>query len=81
MTLAGSCGWVAVLVSCAIVIVALLLAAMLGACLLLGAYEQVSNPHASEDARAEYQNATAQIGTGTAGLNHAVNSVTGGGTT
>ena len=73
-----SCGWVAVLVACAVVILAVLLAAMLGACLLMGAYDSVSNPHASQDARAEYQNATAGISAGTAGLDQAVRNVTGG---
>jgi len=78
MNLIESCGWVGAMVACAIVILALLLAAMMGFCLLLGAYEDVSNPHASEDARVEYQNISAEIRTGTAGLNHAVRNITGG---
>ena len=72
------CGGVAITVACAIVVVALLLAALLGFCVLLGAYNSATNPHASEDARASYQNATADISTGTAGLNQAVLNVTGG---
>ena len=79
MNLITFCGGVAMMVACAIVLVAVLLAALLGFCLVLGAYESVSNPHASEDARVSYQDATAEIGTGTAGLNQAVRNVTTGG--
>ena len=78
MTLTDFCGNIALTVACGIVLVCVLLAALLGFCLVLGAMEDVSNPHASEDARVQYQNVTAEIGTGTAGLNQAVRNVTGG---
>lgn len=73
------CGGVALMVACAIVLIAVLLVALLGFCLVLGAADSVSNPHASDDARAEYQNVTVEISAGTAGLNQAVRNVTGGG--
>jgi flagellar basal body-associated protein FliL len=80
MSLFDFCGKVACLFACLIVLVAVLMAAMLGFCLVLGAYESVSNPHASEDARVSYQNVTAEIAAGTAGMNQAVRNVTSGGT-
>ena len=78
MSLINFCGGIAVTVACAIVITGLLLFAVLVFCLILGAGNSLVNPHASEDARASYQNATSDISTGTAGLNQAVRNVTGG---
>jgi len=78
MNLTDICGNIALSVSCAIVLVCVLLAALLGFCMVLGAYESVSNPHASEDARVQYQNVTAEISTRTTGLNQAVRNITGG---
>ena len=78
MTFINFCGGIAVTVACAIVITGLLLFALLGFCLILGAGNSLVNPHASEDARASYQNATSDISAGTAGLNQAVRNVTGG---
>jgi len=72
------CGKVALGFACLIVIVSVLMFLMLAACTAIGACESVSNPHASEDARAEYQNVTAEISTGTAGFDQAVNNITGG---
>ena len=78
MSLVGFCGKVAIAVSCLIVLISIFLFILLGACVALGGCESVSNPHASEDARAEYQNVTAEIAAGKAGLNLAVQNVTGG---
>ena len=78
MTFINFCGGIALSVACAIVITALLLFALLGFCLILGAGNSLVNPHASEDAQASYQNATSDISAGTAGLNQAVRNVTGG---
>ena len=78
MTFINFCGGIALTVACAIVITGLLLFAVLGFCLILGAGNSLVNPHASEDARASYQNATSDISAGTAGLNQAVRNVTGG---
>ena len=71
MSLINFCGGIAVTVACAIVITGLLLFALLGFCLILGAGDSIVNPHASEDARASYQNATSDISTGTAGRTEA----------
>jgi hypothetical protein len=79
MTIVDFCGGVAIYVACLIVLFVLFLGLMLGMCVVLGAYESVSNPHASEDARVQYQNITAEISTGTAGMDQAVLNVTGGG--
>lgn len=79
MNLLSFCSGVAMMVACALAIAAVLLAALLGFCVVLGAAGDVSNPHASEDARVSYQNVTAEIGTGTAGLDQAVRNVTTGG--
>ena len=78
MTFINFCGGIALSVACAIVITGLLLFAVLGFCLILGAGNSLVNPHASEDAQASYQNATSDISAGTAGLNQAVRNVTGG---
>ena len=78
MTFINFCGGIALTVACAIVITGLLLFAVLGFCLILGAGDSILNPHASEDAQASYQNATSDISAGTAGLNQAVRNVTGG---
>ena len=78
MSLIEFCGYAAVLFACAVVVAALMLAVLLGACFVLGGVDAVSNPHEAEDARAEYQNVTAEIGAGTAGLDLAVRNVTGG---
>ena len=78
MNLIEICGWVGAMVACGVVIIALLLFALLGFCLILGAADSITNPHATEDARSEYQNVSAQIGAGTAGMNLAVRNVTGG---
>jgi hypothetical protein len=77
-SLVDFCGSIAMLVACAIVLVAVLLFALLEFCLILGAAESVVNPHASEDARLSYQNVTAEIGAGITGVNLAVKNVTGG---
>jgi len=78
MSIIESCGWVAVLISCAIVVFAVLLVALAMGCLILGACDSATNPNASEDARESYQNVTTQIGAGTVGLNRAVENITGG---
>ncbi len=79
MNFINFCGGIALMVACAIVLIAVMLAALLGFCLVLGVADSVSNPHASQDARVEYQNATVEISAGTAGLNQAVRNITGGG--
>ena len=78
MSLISFCGGVAIWFACLIVLVMVLLAALLGFCVVLGAYESVSNPHASEDARVSYQEVTAGIEVGTAGIDQAVRNITGG---
>ena len=78
MNLIETCGFVGAMVACGVVIIALLLFALLGFCLILGAADSITNPHATEDAHSEYQNVSAQIGAGTAGMNLAVRNVTGG---
>ena len=54
MSLINFCGGIALSVACAIVITGLLLFAVLGFCLILGAGNSLVNPHASEDAQASY---------------------------
>jgi predicted PurR-regulated permease PerM len=72
MTFFESCGWVAVLVACAIVVLAVLLAALLGFCLVLGAYEQTTNPHSTIQISQEYQNISQQINAGVRDINNVV---------
>ena len=78
MSLISFCGGVAIWFACLIVLVMVVLSVLLGFCLVLGMAESVSNPHASEDAQVSYQEVTAEIGTGTAGLDRTVRNVTGG---
>jgi hypothetical protein len=78
MSLIETCGYAAALVACTIVVTGILLFALLAACVVLGACESVQNPHASEDARASYQNVTTEIAAGSAGFDRAVVNVTGG---
>lgn len=79
MSLISFCSGVAIWFACLIVLVMVLLSVLLGFCLVLGMAESVSNPHASEDARASYQEVTAGIAAGTAGMDQAVRNVTTGG--
>lgn len=78
MSLMGFCGKVALGFSCLIVLISIFFFLLLGACVILGGCESVTNPHALEDARAEYQNVTAEIAAGTSEMEQAVMNVTGG---
>jgi len=70
-------GLIAIGVSCLVVLVAVVLLILLIGCVALGAVDSVLNPHAAQDTRIEYQNATSQINNGVAGISGAVANVTG----
>ncbi len=55
------CGWVAIAVSCAIVLAVVVLVILAGICTGLGAYDSATNPHASQQAAQEYQNVSSQL--------------------
>ncbi|MFZ0675404.1 hypothetical protein [Methanoregula sp.] len=77
MSLLDFCGKVAISVSCLIVLVAVVLALLLGFCFLLGAYESATNSHVQQDTAQDLQNASAQINAGAADIAHAVPAVPG----
>ena len=64
-------------VSVLVVLIAIGLVALVLGCIVLGAYEQYSNPHTATDTALELQNATAQINQGAADIAHAVPPVAG----
>ena len=78
MDLTNFAGKVAILVSVAVVLAFLALIFMAVFCTGLGAVDSVVNPHASQDTRQEFQNASTEINTDVSGMNQAVRNVTGG---
>lgn len=65
MNLTNFCGKVALAVSCAIVIICVVLGLLAIFCLGMGLYESTINPHAAQDTQTEYQNVSEQINHGT----------------
>ena len=78
MTLISFCGKFALYFACAIILLVIAIGLLAIFCMGLGAYDSATNSHAISDEQNEYRNASQDIGAGVAGLNRAVNNVTGG---
>ncbi|MGP7990780.1 hypothetical protein [Methanoregula sp.] len=77
MSLLSFCGKVAAGVSCLIVIAFVILILLAVFCVGLGAYASYTNQHAAQDAQQTYQNVSAKINIGVAGIHGAVSNITG----
>jgi hypothetical protein len=65
MTIPKLCGNIAITISCAIVLICVVLGLLAIFCLGMGAYESATNLHAAHDTQIAYENVSEQIGTGT----------------
>jgi hypothetical protein len=72
MNFIDMCGKVAILVSCAIVLIFVVLLILGAFCVGMGAYESATNPHAGQDTQQEYQNVSEQIGNASRAIQNAV---------
>jgi hypothetical protein len=66
----NACGRLAIWVSCAIVIICVVLGLLAIFCLGMGLYESATNPNATHDMQQEYQNLSQQIDTGSGQVQH-----------
>jgi Na+-transporting methylmalonyl-CoA/oxaloacetate decarboxylase gamma subunit len=72
MTFTNLCGRLAIWVSCAIVIICVVLGLLAIFCMGMGAYESATNPHAAQDTQVAYQNVSEQIGNASRAIQNAV---------
>jgi Na+-transporting methylmalonyl-CoA/oxaloacetate decarboxylase gamma subunit len=73
MNFIDMCGKVAILVSCAIVLIFVVLLILGAFCVGMGAYESATNPHAAQDTQTEYQNVSEQINHGASQIQIQIN--------
>ena len=72
MSLTSFSGNVAIAVSCAIVLICVVIGLLAIFCMGMGVYESAINPHAAQDTQQEYKNVSEQIGTWAGHIQNAV---------